>query len=224
MPLKREIIYPFFFECCQYADDVFWETIFEDLAHGKAPYGSYISKNCLCCSYKNKEFNYRIERKDPEILYKEIYQLLTEKLGILSQKEKAQKRVEFFEMEKNIKKTQKDWTSIRRKNVKDTLYEKYVIEMKKKHGLSQKECKYLLSVITLAITFRTITSKDIIFENDQIQSINGIDFEDGKIILSRPLCSNHKKIDSDDMVEEVIGTKLMKTHWESYLKYVKEKI
>ena len=88
MPVKREIIYPIFLECCQFADDIFWETIFEDLAYGRAPSGTYISKDFLNCSYKNKEFSYKIERKDPENIYNDIYKLLTEKLGILSQKEK----------------------------------------------------------------------------------------------------------------------------------------
>jgi hypothetical protein len=68
MPVKREIVYPVFLECCQYADDIFWENVFEDLAYGKPPYGTYISKGFLCCSFKNKEFSYKIERKDCKIV------------------------------------------------------------------------------------------------------------------------------------------------------------
>ena len=98
MPVKQEIIYPFFLETCQYCNDIFWETIMEDLAYGKPPHGTYISKGFLCCSYKNKEFSYKLERKDPKILYQNIYDLLTEKLGILSYKEKAQKRLAKYEL------------------------------------------------------------------------------------------------------------------------------
>ena len=76
MTIKREIIYPFFIEASKFADDIFWENIFEDLAYGKTPYGSYISKDFLSCNYTNKEFSYKIERKDPHILYTEIYNLL----------------------------------------------------------------------------------------------------------------------------------------------------
>ena len=65
MPIKREIIYPIFLECCQFTDDKFWENVFEDLAYGKTPYGTYISKDFLCCSYKKKEFSYKIEKKLP---------------------------------------------------------------------------------------------------------------------------------------------------------------
>src|SRR3990167_6486747 len=184
MPVKKEIVYPVFLECCQYASDAFWESVFEDLAYGKAPYGTYISKNFLCCSYKNKEFSYKIERKEPKILYDDVYKLLTEKLGILSHKEKAQKKLVFHELEKNIKESRQDWASIRRKNIKDVMYEKYVIDMKEKYSLNIKQCKNLLSII-----FKTITSKDITYSDNKIQDIHGIDFSQGKIILRRPMCS-----------------------------------
>lgn len=166
MPKKHEIIYPVFLECCQYAEDTFWESIFEDLAYSRTPYGTYISKGFLACSYKGKEFSYKIERKDPEILYNDIIKLLTEKLGILSQKEKIKKRLVFDQFEKSIKQSRQEWASIRKKNVKDTLYEKYVIEMKRKHSLSIKQCKYLLSMIMISIMFKSITSKDIEYKGD----------------------------------------------------------
>ena len=87
MPQKKELIYPFFLECCQFTKDLFWVTIFENLAYGEAPYGTYISKGYLCCSFKNKKFTYKIERKDAEILYRDIHNLLTNKVGILSRKQ-----------------------------------------------------------------------------------------------------------------------------------------
>lgn len=222
MPVKKEILYPVFLECCQFADDVFWEGIFEDLAYGKAPYGTYISKDFLCCSYKNKEFSYKIERKDSKILYDDIYKLLTEKLGILSHKEKAKKRLDFHELEKNIKQSRQNWASIRRKNIKDIMYEKYVIDMKRKHCLSVKQCKYLLSIILLSVMFKTITSKDITYKDDKIQNISGLEFDKGKVILKRSLCSLGENIcetpDLDDL-----EIKTMSENWERYLKILREK-
>lgn len=250
MPPKREIIYPVFLECCQYADDTFWEGIFEELAYGKAPYGTYISKNFLCCSYKNKEFSYKIERKDPKELYDDIYKILTEKLGILSRKEKAQKKVLFTELEKNIKQSRKEWSSIRRKNVKDTLYEKYVIDMKKKYALSAKQSKYLLAIILISIMFKTITAKDITYSDDRIQNISGLEFSTdsrgkGKVLFKRLLCSDiygpklpgetRGECDSiseaqseleqwDNQVTLGKAEKFMSENWEKYLKLLKEKL
>jgi len=215
MPQKREIVYPFFLECCQFSDDTFWESIFEDLAYGKAPYGTYISKGFICCSYKGKEFSYKLERKDPKILYDDICKLLTEKLGVLSHKEKAKKRIVFNELEKNIKESRQDWASIRRKNIKDTMYEKYVINMGKKHCLNTKQCKYLLAVIIVSIMFKTISSKDITYKDDNILDINGIEFGKGKIILKRPLCISTENIEN---VSDNGEKKLMSGNWEKFVK------
>ena len=118
---KKEIIYPVLLECCSYADDSFWENMFEDLAYGICPYGTYISKDFLCCSFRGKEFSYKLERKDPKVLYNDIYHLLAHKVGILSQKEKIRKRYMFHSVEKNIKESQENWVDIRKKNIKDLL-------------------------------------------------------------------------------------------------------
>lgn len=218
MPIKKEIVYPFFLECSQFADDIFWENIFENLAYGKAPYGTYINKGFLCCSFKNKEFSYKIERKQGEILYKDIYKLLTEKIGILSHKEKLKKRLDFHELEKNIKNSRQDWCNIKRKNIKDIMYEKYAIDMKIKHGLTLKQTRNLLAVIFISIMFKTITTKDIIYKDDKIQNIKGINFEKGKVIIDRPLCLNETKcLEDNQILLENYDIKNMSNHWEEYL-------
>ena len=131
---KRELVYPIFLECQAHCKDSFWENLFYELAYGKTPLGVYIYKNFLCCSYKGKEFTYKIERKNPETIYEELYGLLTQKLGILSQQEKHSKRVMFQDIEKNMKENRQEWSNIRKKNIKDTMYEKYVIEMQEKYN------------------------------------------------------------------------------------------
>lgn len=219
MPVKKEIVYPIFLECCQFAEDIFWENIFEELAYGKCPYGTYISKGFLCCSYKNKEFTYKIERKESKILYTDIYKLLTEKLGILSLKEKAQKKLAFHQLEKNIQHSRDDWSSIRRKNIKDILYEKYVIDMKCKHNLTIKQARYLLAIISVSIMFKTITSKDIVYKDDRIVSIEGIEFSKNKVILKRPFYSSDMV--EDDYTETEQESKLMSDNWEKYLNFLR---
>lgn len=218
MPLKREIVYPFFLECLPHCTDIFWENTFEDLAYGRPPYGTYISKDFLCCSFRDKEFSYKIERKKTALLYQEVYNLFTHKVGILSQKEKTRKKLDFQEIEKNIVESMSEWSSIRKKNIKDVLIEKYVIDMKNIHNLSVKQCKYLLSVIMLCIIFKTINSKDIVYKDDHIVSIEGISFENNDVVLSRPLCSEVIVIPD---VSPVVTEKLMSENWERFLKKLK---
>jgi len=218
MPIHKEIIYPVFFECCEFATDNFWKNIFEDLAYGKTPYGTYINKDFLCCSYKNKEFSYKIERKDSKIIYDDIYNLLTNKLGILSRKEKVKKLVAFHKTETRIKEFRQEWGNIRKKNIKDLLVEKYVIDMKNKHNLTIKQTKYLLSVLFMAIVFKVITSKDIDYSDGKIKNIDGIEFSKKKIILKRNIYTTKGNISP-----EIFNDKqLMSDNWEKYLKELRK--
>lgn len=185
MNTKKEIVYPIFLDCIQYTDDIFWENIFEDLSYSKTPYGTYISKDCFCCNYKTKEFNYKIEKKDPRILYNDITNLLIKKLGLLSQKDKIKKKVDFHIIEEEIKEGRKLWSNIRRKNIKDLMIENFVIAMKNKYNLNIKQAKYLISVIFIGMVFKIITIKDIDYRNGIVYSINGIEFASKQVILNK---------------------------------------
>lgn len=221
MTIKKEIIYPIFLECCQYTSDIFWENVFEDLSYGKTPYGTYITKDFLCCNYKDKEFSYKIEKnKDPEVLYNDIFSLLSKKLGLLSQRDKIKKKIDFYNIEEDIKEGRKKWSNIRKKNIKDLLIEKYVIDMKNKHSLSVKQAKYLLSIIFIAMVFKVITVKDIQYENGKINHIDGIEFEKKKIILLRDVYNIETNFNSCILIEP----NLMSYNWDKYLITLKKLI
>lgn len=220
MPVKKEIIYPIFLECCEFIDDVFWKNIFEDLSYSKCPYGTYISKDFFCCNYKNKEFSYKIENKDANQLFTDIYNLLSKKLGLLSHKDKLKKKIDFVNIEAEIKEYRKNWSNIRKKNIKDLLIENYVISMKNKYSLTAKQARYLLSIIFVGMVFKVITVKDIDYENGEINNINGIAFKKKEIILERDIYSFH--INSVPYI--LIDKKLMGDNWEKYLENIRKYI
>ena len=214
MPAKREIAYPVFLEACQYTEDAYWENIFEELAYGKAPYGTYISKDFLCCSYKRKEFSYKIEKKDAKTVFEDVYNLLTNKLGLLSQREKLDKRKAFSEYEDTIKDSRQTWTDIKKKNIKELLIELYVVRMKKKHSLSLKQSRHLLSIITIALCFKVFTGDDICYKDGQIASIEGVDFLNKQVVIKRNLYSLETSFAPSIMLDK----KLMTDSWDKYLK------
>lgn len=218
MPIKKDIVYPVFLQCCQHADDIFWETIFEDLAYGKPPYGTYICKDFLCCNYKKKEFTYKIEKKDSLTIYTDIYDLLTQKVGILSQREKVRKRKAFTDFEENIKESRKNWNNIRKKNIKELLIELYVSRMKIKHSLSIKQAKYLLSVIMIGLVFKVITNEDIIYTDGSIRHIEGIDFIKKQVVVRRGLYNFEVSFAPNIVIEK----KLMAEEWDKYLKNLRK--
>lgn len=222
MPVKREIIYPFFLECCEHANDTFWEAVFEKLAYGRPPQGTYICKDYLCCGYKGKEFSYKIERKDSYELYSEIYNLLTDKFGLFSKKEKDKKKILFYEIEKNNGYSKENWKDIRKKNIKDTLYEQYVLNMKEIHKLDYKQCRYLLALVMLAVSFKILTSKEIIYENGKIKDITIFDFvrknNQTEIIVNKNFYDF--EIKDKDNVEEQDDKKYFDDNWNKYLNHI----
>lgn len=217
MALKKEILYPIFLECCVFAVDNFWENIFEDLAYGKPPYGTYISKDFLCCGYQKKDFSYKIERKDPEQLYTEVYKLLSGKLGLLSPQEKISQQKKFDTYENSIRISRDSWTSIRKKSTKELFIELFVTRMKNEHSLSLKQSRHLLEVILMAMVFKTIESGHVNYSNGAIQSIDGITFSKGKINIAYDLYN----LDITTVAELPTDKKLMSDNWTQYLKELK---
>jgi len=216
--MKREIIYPIFLECSQICTDSFWKNIFEDLSYGQAPYGTFISKGFFCCNYKNKEFSYKIEKKDSQKLYDDISSLC-KKIGLLSHNDKIQKKIDFRNLENDIKEDREKWCNIRKKNLKDFLIENFVINMKKKYNLDNNQSKYLNYVIFLSMIFKIIGMKDVEYEDGEIKSIKGISFEEKKIILENDLFQydGRKCILIDDK-------KFMSDSWEKYLTALKKNL
>ena len=213
MPIKKEIIYPVFLECCEFSTDSFWENMFEDLAYGKTPHGTYINKNFLCCSYKNKEFSYKIEKKDPLLLYNDVYNLLVKKLGLLSVRDKLNKKIDFNNIEEDLKNARKNWNNIRKKNIKDLLIENYVINMKNKYNLNVSQSRKLISTIFIGLIFKVFSVKDINYDDGVITSIDGITFEDNKVILERDIYD----IENDYRKCILIDKQLISDNWEKYL-------
>jgi hypothetical protein len=217
MPLKKEIVYPIFLECCPCAPDTFWENVFEDLAYGKTPYGTYISKDFLCCSYRKKDFSYKIERKDAGQVYEEVHHLLVTKLGLCSPQERVRQKKEFDEFENKMRFSRSSWSSIRKKSVKELLIELFVTRMKNKYSLSLKQSRHLLSAIFLAMVFKVITSDDIRYEDGDIQAIDGINFSKGQVSIEHDLYD----LDASINPRLVLGKKRMSDNWTKYLKELK---
>ena len=218
MTVKKEIIYPIFLECCEFIEDSFWKNIFEDLSYGKCPYGTYIAKNFFCCNYKNKEFSYKIENDNPEQLYNDVYALLVKKLGLLSHSDKLKKKIDFNNLENQIKEQRKSWNNIRKKNIKDLLIENYVIDMKNRYSLTLKQARNLLSIIFIYIVFKIITVKDIVYEDGIIKNIEGITFKKKQFILEKDLY----EFQTNNTTYVLVEKKLMADTWEKYLENLRK--
>lgn len=212
MPYKKELIYPIFLECCKYATDIFWENIFEDLAYAKAPYGTYISKQFLCSKQKNKEFVYKIEVKDPIVLYEDIYEILSSKIGIMSEKQ----RINTKSCMDSVSTSYTSWYDIKKKNTRERLIELYILNARNIYNLTIKDCKQLLDVINVSLILRIITGDDILYQNDAIESIKGISFTRRMVWIDFGLC----EIKNQTMYTLVEDKVVMIDEWYKYLKSI----
>lgn len=205
-----ELLYPVFLECCSFTNDAYWMSIFNDLAYGRAPYGAYISKGFLCCNYKGKGFSYKIEKKPADILFGEVYTLFTGRMGLMSYTETESKKKEFY----STPDSKSQWASIRKKYSKDVLLEKYVIDLKHKHSLSLHDAKSLLSIICIALLFKTISTMDIEFAEGKISHIDGITItNDGK-----PNTDKLFKYKEGAVAINIIQSEQMSEYWGKYMK------
>jgi hypothetical protein len=182
--MKKTIYYPVFIKCLSFIQDPFWRFVFEDLAYGKCPYGIYLQKNYLCCNMKNKEFSYRIENfKDAEDIYKETYSLLKNRVGILSEKEKLIQREIVFQS--RIIKKKEEWCNVKKKMIRDTLLENFVLQKSNSYQLSMNLSKKILSILIIGLMFKTINSKDIIYVDGYVKDINGFIFQPKKVLITK---------------------------------------
>ena len=176
MSVKKNIVYPVLLECVSCTDDIFWKRVFNDLAYGITPYGTYLSKGSFCCSQKGKEFRYKIKRKDVNILYKEIHRILSKKVGISSEQDIIVKTKEYERIKDIIIDQHSSWETIKKKNLKNLYIENFIINMKRKYSLSLDEVNRMSSKIFTAITFKIIKGSDIVFKEGEIKSIRGLTF------------------------------------------------
>lgn len=182
MPLKREIIYPIFLKCVPFVqNDMFWKETFEDLAYGIAYGGSYISKGVLCSKVKGKEFVYKFIDKEPEKICVDIIKLLKEKLNIMSKNDRKILIDEFKEVEENLKNLRStEWSEIKKKSLKDILFQNYLIKMKYQYDLKDVQIKKIYNTINLGIMLKSIKNSDIIYTDGEIKEIKGFVFSKGK--------------------------------------------
>lgn len=182
MPLKRDVIYPIFLKCICYSEnDTFWKETFEELSYGICFQGSYISKGFICSNVKGKEFTYKFIDKEPEKIYNDITKLFKEKLNIMSKNDRIILINEFEEVEKNLKNIKNsDWNDIKKKSLKDILFQNFLIRSKKEYELSDYQLKKIYNSINLGLMLKSIKNTDIIYDKGEIKEIKGITFSKGK--------------------------------------------
>jgi hypothetical protein len=143
---------------------------------------------------------------------------LVKKLGLLSIRDKLNKKIDFNNIEEELKLVRKNWNNIRKKNIKDMLIENFAIKMKNKYSLNLKQSRKLISSIFIGMIFKVISAKDINYENGEILSIDGFSFKENEVIVERDIYD----IDNEYRKCILIDKTLMSDNWEKYLNNLKK--
>lgn len=217
MPIKKHILYPFFLKIAMDSKSEFWRNVYENLAYGITLENCYIQNNHLCYNRDSEILSVKLDKNDISIEEK-ITKLINEE-NILTENEKNLMKIDIYVtsyMENNY---DNKWFNIKKKNIKDILIEKFVINNKKKYNLSIKQAKILLSFLVIALIFKAITHNDINYSNNNINDISGITFNNQSFSLFHNLFDNVGNLIVCDECE----MKTMKSYWFKYIDTMKKK-
>jgi hypothetical protein len=173
----KEILYPKFLRLSQYVEDMYWKHIFEDIAYGVCPSGTYVDKNTLYSTY-SKESRFAFDLTSKECCVEtanEIIHLLHTKLHLMSSIENLKRREN---LNVALKCSYTSWKDIKKKNIRDILLENYVISIMHENNLSIQEGQKLLKQLNLRLHFKLIQPHHIIYnpETSRIQTIHCFDY------------------------------------------------
>lgn len=180
---RDELLHPVFLNCCRYAVDLFWENLFEDMAYGITPYGTYIANDAIYCKAPDgSTVSTFIDHVDPEKTYNDFYDILFGVMNISSPEQRIQAQDAFKAADESSVSSRVKWVDIRKKNIKDILIDVFVSKMKDEYKLSLRSSVKLKTAIVSGLAFNTLDSSDVHMEDGYISSIDGIDFEHGKFV------------------------------------------
>lgn len=204
--------HPIFLEFTHHVKDVYWKLLYEDMAFGKFPSGTYMHKDYFCCLHKGKEFSIEIiDHPTPTQifnLFSQIHSLLQSKMGIQSQKEKDRLREKMMHHQALKDETQK-------KMIRDSTLTSFVIKEGTKHHLSISIIRRLFSLLIIGFMFKTILIKDVMFEGNEIQKIQGFEFTEKKIRLTKNVF--HIKKSNLQHEPEKSDCQMLSSHWGKYI-------
>lgn len=169
MKNKKEILYPIFLKISQSLTDTFWVYLFEDIAYGICPFGTYIESETLSCNFKGKQFRYIFSDKSEETIKNDLISIFTTKLNIYSKIDYLKNRTNFG---KGLQLSYLSWKDIKKKSIKDILIENFVLSLKSKYNLSDMKTRKVLSLINMTFTFKLISTQDIIYDAKECKIID----------------------------------------------------
>lgn len=195
---RKEIIYPIFLKISQSLSDTYWIYLFEDMAYGICPFGTYIDTDSIICNFKGKQFRYSFIDKSEEDIKNNLMTIFTSKLNIYSKIDYLKNRTNFG---KGLQLSYNQWKDIKKKSIKEILIENYVLSLKLKYNHSDIKSRKILSIINMAFTFKIISNQNVIYDPKEckIIDITGLNTDKLSTNISLSTINLYKENDKIDL-------------------------
>lgn len=182
-----KIVYPLFQECAQYTLDAFWQQVFQDCARGKFPKGCSPDQQGETLIIRSKNgtnkavINYKLSESEnsPEKIFKDLKILFQDHLNIKSMIDREEIRAELDEICKSLQESfSGNWQQIKRKKIKDPIIRRYILDLKERHQLNDRETAEVAQLIKLGFLFNWISNENVIYQDQQIVDIETLQFNE----------------------------------------------
>jgi hypothetical protein len=204
MSARTKVQYPIFLEFTHHAKDEYWKLLYEDMAFGKFPAGTFVQNNHFCCFSKGKEFSVALTPKNFSV-FTQVHSLLSNDLGIRSEKEKNV-------MKENVllSQTAKDPKRL----IKDISLTSFIIKKGGAFRLPDHIICKLFSLFIVGFMFKTLLLKDVVFCGNEIQDIRGFSFAEKKVRISKSILELKKPSPLCDTRND---PRLLSGYWSKYM-------
>lgn len=183
MMKKQVIIFPEFLSCNDFTCDNYWKDVFEKCACNKFPQNCWYdnSKNTLSIKLPIAGGKFQTEvhalTADPETNYKIMIDIFRNKLDLKSsidlrlQKDIIEESRKSHEINLDC-----EWKKLKPKYLQDYMIMNYILSLKDKYSLNQREVTKLYLNIYTGFNLKKISTDDINYENGKIISIDCLTF------------------------------------------------
>lgn len=222
--IDKKILYPLFSECSQFTLDSYWKQIFEECARGRFPRGSTIDAKRNVINFRTKSgntnnyFSYSIKKHDPQKTFKDLKELFQTKLSLQSHIDHQKIRAEFDDICQDLQETYTgNWTTIKGKKVRDAFVRRYILDLKEKYKLNDRETADVARTIKLGFLLNWIGSDQVVYENQRILDIKALYFNPKERIFELEETNGNVKREYKPQLQKLSAL------WENHLKRPRNK-
>lgn len=200
------IIYPIFEECSEYTFDTRITGLLKMCAHGTFPNGY---------SFDGQKISNIItgDVLPVDKSVEELFVLLVDFFDLNTVSKNNSESSTANGVATAVAIVTPEWKKLR-KDIKEKLLNNYIHRTTIKYSLNKMEINELESVLSLSLQFQSISTSDIVIENDEIKSINKITFDEKNRVWSYPIIKK-----TEENKKQIKSTLNVVSYFDKYIKY-----